>query len=306
MKKWFWLLLLSTVTLWILWVDAGKVKDRHETKAMTAKNDVLSSDRVAGLTETKKNDLPEKKNKVTADSNEKGFYTLRKYDHVREFFSRISGPATLLCVKNNVPPAAVLGMAALESGWNRGYVGRITGNIMSLGARHNDPALPALRLPRLKSTGEILFDSLEIIKYSPGELVWEDRPPSLKKDYRPKPIAGTPYQLAYFKYHQPEKANAEVMNINDFLTVFISHNSRIAAYRQARHLMDSLVGVHGKQVLFEQHTVELFIFSIGGKPNSFNYRITWPGKVLSIVKGAGLTELTKKLYTDNKQFNEVW
>jgi hypothetical protein len=233
-------------------------------------------------------------------------YNLRKYEHVTDFYRRISGPATRLCIENNIPPAAVLAIAGLESGWNKGYVGRITGNILSLGARKGDAELPALRLPRVKSTKQLLFDSLVIAKYSKNELVWENRPESLKKDYRPSSIAGTPYQLAYFKYHPEEKAKAQVKNINDFLTIFISRNSRIAVYREARHLMDSLVNLHGKEILFDHTTSIKFVNTIGGRPNSFNFRKTWPKKVEYIINNAGLVDLTRKMYLDHKDFDEVW
>lgn len=239
-------------------------------------------------------------------SNLKTKYKLRKYNHVGEFFRRITWPATKLCVENNVPPAAVLSIAGLESGWNKGYVGRITGNILSLGTRKGDDELPALRLPRLKSTKQILFDSLVIIKYSNDDLKWENRPESLKKDYRPPSIAGRPYQLAYFKYHPEAKAKAQVENIHDFLTIFISRNSRIAVYREARHLMDSLVDLHGKEILFDHATALTFINTIGGRPNSFNFRETWPKKVEYIMNNAGLVELTGQMYLDQKDFDEVW
>ncbi|PLX05504.1 MAG: hypothetical protein C0598_14485 [Marinilabiliales bacterium] len=233
-------------------------------------------------------------------------YKLRKYKNVKVFYERIAKPAVDLCLDNNVPPAAILAIAGLESGWNEGYIGRITGNILSLGNRRNDKELPALRVPKLKSSGKIIFDSLEIIKYKPSELEWENRPPSLKKDYRPEPWGGTPYNLAYFKYHPKEKAKAQAKNIEDFVTIFISRNSRIAVYRNARHMMDSLVNEHGKQVLLEQKTAVLFINQIGGRPNSFNFRESWPKKVTYIIKNAGLAELTQQMYQTNKDFKELW
>ena len=300
------------VSLLVISILLISCENREEIKS--DREVALLSDKVVNTTPRRQPEKPghnqvqpvEKKRGNSKTKSADPAYNLRKYDHVRDFYSRISGPAIRLCVDNNVPPAAVLAIAGLESGWNRGYVGRITGNILSLGAGGNDPELPALRLPRLKSNGQILFDSLEIIRYKPDELTWEKRPPSLKKDYRPKPIAGTRYQLAYFKYHKDEKARAQVENINDFLTGFISRNSRIRAYRRARHLMDSLVSVDGKPVLFEQKTIERFINTIGGHPNSFNFRKTWPRKVMLIVNNAGLAMLSKQLYLEHKNFNGVW
>ncbi|PLX01475.1 MAG: hypothetical protein C0595_14565 [Marinilabiliales bacterium] len=233
-------------------------------------------------------------------------YKLRKYSNVKSFYKRIARPAIQLCLDNNVPPAAILAIAGLESGWNQGYIGRITGNILSLGNRRGDKELPALLLPKVKSTGEILIDSLEIIKYTPEQIEWENRPPSLKKDYRPAPWGGTKYKLAYFKYHPEEKAKAQIKNINDFVTIFISRNSRISVYRKARHMMDSLVEQKGKEVLLKEETAILFINQIGGKPNSFNFRKTWPKKVTYIIKNAGLAELTKQMNKTDKEFDELW
>jgi len=233
-------------------------------------------------------------------------YKLRKYANVKSFYKRIARPSIQLCLDNNVPPAAILAIAGLESGWNQGYIGRITGNILSLGNRRGDKELPALLLPKVKSTGEILIDSLEIIKYSHKDLVWESRPPSLKKDYRPAPWGGTKYNLAYFKYHPEEKAKAQIENINDFVTIFISRNSRISVYRKARHMMDSLVEQKGKEVLLKEETAILFINQIGGKPNSFNFRKTWPKKVTYIIKNAGLAELTNQMNKTDKEFDELW
>jgi hypothetical protein len=238
-------------------------------------------------------------------SNRTDAYKLRKYDNVTNFYRLIAKPATRLCIEKNVPPAAILAIAGLESGWNRGYVGRITGNILSLGAVGDNYELPALYIPRVKSTDKLIFDSLEIIKYDSSELNWELRPPSLKKDYRPANIAGTSYQLAYFKYHPEEKAKAQISNINDFVTYFISPRSRIKVYRIARQKMDSLVAIYGKNVLLEESSALMFVNQIGGRPNSFNYRETWPKKLEYIIKNAGLIELTKQL-NDNKEFYEVW
>ena len=150
-----------------------------------------------------------------------------------------------------------------------------------------------------------MFDSLEILKYFDKELKWEDRPESLKKDYRPKNIAGTKYQLGYFKNHPKAKTDAHVANIKDFVTTFIGRKSRIKAYRETRQKMDSLVVKYGKSILLEEKTAIDFVHGIGGKLNSYNYRETWPKKVIYIIKNAGLIDLTSKI---NKgiSFNESW
>jgi hypothetical protein len=232
-------------------------------------------------------------------------YSLRKYVHVKYFYKGMSKKATKICLNQNIPPAALLAIAGLESGWDSGYIGQITGNILSLGTRRGDTELPALRLPRLLKTKKILFDSLEILKYSKKELRWGNRPESLKKDYRPKPIAGTKYQLGYFKNNPKAKANAHVANIRDFVTVFIARKSRIKAYRETRKKMDALVTKHGKSILLEEQTAIDFINGIGGKLNSYNFRKTWPKKVVYIIKNAGLTSLTKQL-NKGVTFEKSW
>jgi hypothetical protein len=111
--------------------------------------------------------------------------------------------------------------------------------------------------------------------------------------------------LSYFKYHPKEKSIAQIANIKDFVTVFISRKSRIKAYRDARKKMDDLVAKYGKEILLEEKTAIQFIYGIGGKKNSYNFRETWPKKVIYIIKKAGLVELTKKLHQENS-FLKSW
>lgn len=240
------------------------------------------------------------------DSTKQKTFSLRKYAHVKSFYAVLAEPVTKLCIQENVPPAAVLAMAGLESGWNRGYVGRITGNILSLGARKGDRELPALYLPTSKKSGDVIFDSLEISRHNKSDLIWKKRPKSLKKDYRPNSVAGTTYQLGYFKNHTKAKGRAQLQNISDFLNVFISHKSRIKAYKDARFMLDSLVAKNGKAILLEEKTALLFINAISGRPNTFNYRKTWPKKVSFILKSAGLVPLTKAVYKGKLTFEEAW
>lgn len=243
-------------------------------------------------------------NSNTSNSSDKK-YSLRKYGHVKEFYIGISKEATKICLDNNIPPAALLAIAGLESGWNKGYIGRISGNILSLGTRKGDIELPALYLPTLIKKNTVVFDSLQIASYKASELNWKMRPESLKKDYRPKPWAGTTNNLAYFKYHPTEKSKAHIANITDFVTVFIGRKSRLKAYRQSRKTMDSLVVVHGKEILLNESTAIQFVHGIGGKVNSYNFRKTWPVKVITILKNAGLVELTTRLHK-GETFEKIW
>jgi len=246
------------------------------------------------------------KSVVYKDSVKQQTFSLRKYKHVKAFYRRLARPVTYLCMQENVPPAAVLAMAGLESGWNRGYVGKITGNILSLGARKGDKELPALYLPTSKKSGDVIFDSLAILSHKKTDLIWKKRPKSLKKDYRPNKIAGTQYQLAYFKNNPNAEAVAQLQNIKDFLHVFIAHKSNIKAYREARFMLDSLVAKKGKSVLLQEDTALLFINAISGRPNTFNYRKTWPKKVTFILKNVGLVPLTQSIYRDKLTFEKAW
>lgn len=307
MKK----LLVSTFSIFLFLISC---KNPSQKKDKSIKNTGITSSAKTPLDSTleekiiSKIKIPTKKilkaNKLS--SSKTNLYSLRKYSNVTRFYRQIAKPATALSMKNNVPPAVILAIAGLESGWNQGYIGRISGNILSLGTRGGDTELPPLKIARLVATGKILFDSLVISKYAAKEIIWEARPPSLKKDYRPKPFAGKPHNLAYFKYHPKEKARAQIKNINDFVTIFISRKSRIKAYRKGRNLMDSLVRIHGKEILLEDTTAAKFIHEIGGKLNSFNFRKTWPKKVLNIIDKSGLSELTSEFYLNNAEFKDVW
>lgn len=247
------------------------------------------------------------KKSVTSSNKKTKTYRFRKYNHVKKFYERLSVNATKICMEENIPPAALLAIAGLESGWNNGYIGKITGNILSLGAssRRGDAELPALRLPRVIKTKKILFDDKNIAKYKKSELRYENRPASLKKDYRPAPYAGTKNNLEYLENNPDAKAAAQAQNMKDFVTVFISRTSRIRAYRTSRAHMDALVKKHGKSILLEDKTAMAFIHGIGGKNNSYNFRKEWPIKVISIIRSAGLCPLTKDLY-DGKTFDESW
>lgn len=233
-------------------------------------------------------------------------YKYRKYNHVKRLYKRISEPVIKLCIKHKVPPAAVLSIISLESGWGQGYIGKITGNFLSLNAFGRDAELPALKMPKHIKTNKIIIDKTKLAKYSENQIVWQNRPSSLKKDYRPKNIAGTSNNLDYFIKNPEELTKANLKNVEDFVTRFISYTSKIKAYNQARQLLDNQIAQHGINILFDTELNIKFINTIGGKPNSFNYRKTWPKKVTNILIHVGAIDLTKKLYLNNFTFNEAW
>ena len=233
-------------------------------------------------------------------------YTFRKYLHVESFYEAIYRDAIELGVKNNIPPAAMMAIAGLESGYGRGYVAQITGNILSLGAYKSDKELPALYLPYSRSLKKVLFDPKEIAKQSKSDLVWKKRDKSLKRDYRPAPYASTDKNLALLKYNSRLKEKAIKSCINDFTTRWISESSNIKVFRDAKKWLNKLVEKNGKNVLFTQETNEKFIDIIGGHSNSFNYRKTWPKKVKLIMNKAGLVKLSQDLYINKLSFKDAW
>jgi hypothetical protein len=231
--------------------------------------------------------------------------SLRKYPHVKKFYEEIAPIAIEVGKKYNIPPASIMAIASVESGYGRGYVAQITGNILSLGANKGEIQLPALYLPYSKKDKKILFDSNVIKKHKKDDLSWKLREKSLKKDYRPAKYRGSKKNLEYFKYNEEEKLKAYKENITDFASKWINKNSKFKAFKEARIYLDKLVKQKGKQVLFEKETNLAFIDMIGGRPNSFNYRKSWPKKVKYVLKRAGLVQLCKDL--NNKiPFEKAW
>jgi len=248
--------------------------------------------------ETKKEKLKKSKRIKT--------YRYRKYPHVKNFYKVISKEVVKIALKYNVPPAAVLAIAGVESGYGRGYVAHITGNILSLGAKTNEPELPALYLPNLKlNKSKILYGDV-IKEYSEEALAWKQRPKSLKKDYRPKSIAGTIKNLDYLDKNLKEKSKANLACIEDFVKVWINKNKKFRPFVDARVMLDKEVKLHSKNILFDRDLNIKFIYMISGKENSFNYRKTWAPKVVKIMDNVGLIELAKVLHVKDKRFKEVW
>lgn len=242
----------------------------------------------------------------TTKTEQKKNFKYRKYNHVKKLYARLAAPVTELCIQHKVPPAAVLSIISLESGWGQGYIGNITGNFLSLNAVGNNAELPALKMPQNRKTKKILIDKKAIAKLTKDEIVWVQRPSSLKKDYRPKNIAGTKENLDFFLNNPTRLTQANLENVTDFVTRFISYTSRIKAYNQARKLLDDEIEKNGIEVLFNPQLNEKFVKTIGGRPNSFNFRETWPKKVLNILRNVGANELAKDIYFNKTPFEQAW
>ena len=233
-------------------------------------------------------------------------YRYRKYIHVKNFYKSIAQSTIKLALKYDVPPAAILAMAGVESGYGRGYVARITGNILSLGAKTNEPELPALYLPNLKSDKSKIIYGDMINKYPKDALEWKKRPKSLKKDYRPKNIAATPNELDFFDKNPQEKNRANLACIEDFVKIWIHKNKKLKPFVKARVMLDEQVKLHTKDILFDRDLNIRFLYMISGKENSFNYRKTWAPKVVKIMENVGLVELVYSLHVEHKNFENIW
>ena len=233
-------------------------------------------------------------------------FRYRKYLHVKEFYEPLVNGAINIALKYDIPPAALLAIAGVESGYGRGYVARITGNILSLGAKRGEAELPALNLANLKKDKSQILYGDKIKKYPKDSLEWKKRPKSLKKDYRPKSIAGTSKELDYFDKHPKEKLKANLECLEDFARDWINKNKKFEPFVKARKMLDDEVKKHGKKILFDKELNEKFIKMISGKKNSFNYRKTWAIKVIKIMQNTGLVELVKALHVEKKTFKEAW
>ncbi|WP_373035328.1 glucosaminidase domain-containing protein [Sulfurimonas sp.] len=233
-------------------------------------------------------------------------FTFRKYTHVKEFYKANSKEAIKLAEQYNIPPAALLAIAGLESGYGRGYVAQITGNILSLGAFKGDKELPRLYLPYSKSKKMVIFDQNEINRCSKEDLVWKKRPKSLKRDYRPALYAGTTKKLELLNYDKTLKHKSNNACLNDFATRWITSTSKVKVFKEARIWLDNLVDKHGTKILFTKDVNNKFIAKIGGHPHSFNYRETWPKKAKLIMKKAGLVKLMNDMQFKAMNFDSAW
>lgn len=237
---------------------------------------------------------------------EKPPYPYRNYQHVKQFYKEIIPYTIDICVKHNLPPAAVLAMAGLESGFGSGYVSKITGNILSLGAFRGDKELPSLYLPYSQKDRKVIFLQENIEKHSKKDLVYKQREKSLKRDYRPKRYAGTIKNLEILVYNKELRANARISCINDFATRWIALGSNVKVFRNTKKYLNNIVRQKDKKILFEDKVNKDFINKIGGIKSSFNYRKTWPKKVNQIMKKTGLVMLVQDIYINKKSFNDAW
>jgi hypothetical protein len=243
--------------------------------------------------------------KASHTASNTSHYSLRKYPHVEQFYGLTAKEAVKIGMKENIPPAAILAIAGWESGFGQGYVSQITGNIMSLGARKGEPELPPLTLPRNLETNKLMIDFKKAKQLPKDQVVWQKRPPSLKKDYRPKPYAGTKNNLLYFRNHPQALKQAYAHVMKDFSGSWISEKSKVPVFFKASKEMDKLVSKKGKNILLNCKVAKEFLKSIGGKPRSFNTRPVWIKHVSKVMDNAGLCALTKEI-NQGKAFKRAW
>jgi hypothetical protein len=233
-------------------------------------------------------------------------YSIRRYNHVKKFYAAIIKDTIKICKEHNLPPAAVLAIAGLESGYGSGYVAQITGNILSLRAFKSDKELPALYLPYSSSEQKILFDPNIINKLPKSDLSYKKRAKSLKRDYRPLKYAGTKTNLELLKYNKEMRLKAHIACLNDFGTRWISYTSNKKVFKELKMWTDKQVKNKSKTTLYNRDTNLGFIDRIGGIPHSFNYRKTWPKKVKLVMRRVGLIELVNDMDRNNISFKKAW
>lgn len=233
-------------------------------------------------------------------------FSFRKYQHVKQFYKDIYEDSIRVGLKYNIPPAAIMAIAGLESGYGSGYVSQITGNILSLGAFKDDAELPSLYLPYSKSKRRVIFISKKIKELDGNDLAYKQRPRSLKRDYRPIKYAGTTKNLELLYYNNELRNKARHRCLNDFATRWIVPTSKIKVFSDSSVWLRAKVKKESKITLLKKDTCEKFIDKIGGVPHSFNYRKSWPTKVKLIMHKAGLIELVHEIHTNKKTFNKAW
>lgn len=209
------------------------------------------------------------------------------------------------CLEKGAPPTAIIAIACLESGFGKSYVSRVSGNILSLNALETDTALPPLQLPVI-GQNDYIIDTQRLKKMlaTGNEIKVVKRPPSLKKDYRPKEIAGAFTELDYFLYHPEEKIAAWQNNIKDLLYYRISEKSSYTAYRETNALCLRIKTNRSITLLLSNKTATHFLSLIGGRPQSYNANFSWRQKTHNLVYSLGLDVFLRNyLMLYKKQFN---
>ena len=222
---------------------------------------------------------------------------LRRFPWVMEFYRELTPIAVEEAMRTGIPAPAIMAIAGHESGFGRGYVARVSGNILSLGARGSDVVLPPLTVLE-NGRGEILleFDRTTRQQSIPSGYRWVKKPPSYKKDYRPPGICGTDGGFDYFIKNPAERLAAWRKNVRDFAEGRINEDSPVEAYRRAYQFARKMKNSHSRSYVFSERRAMEFIRLVGGHPQSFNSNPEWPDRVISLLRRAHLSEIAEDYY----------
>lgn len=233
-------------------------------------------------------------------------FPFRKNMIAKNMIARLACPIIDLCLTHKVPPAAIIAMMGVESGWGYAANATITGNYLGTNTLSKEYRLPAVTFHKHITTGKYIFSKADLLKYHPKEITTIKKPASLKKDYRPEKIRGTNKDLGYFQKNPTELTEANIHNAKDFVFKSISENSSIKSYKEARLLLDKAVDKYGEKILFDKKFNIKFLQTIGGRPSSFNTHKRWPGDITRTLIQTGLVELCYEMQYGNKEFEESW
>jgi hypothetical protein len=212
---------------------------------------------------------------------------------IASFIRDITPIITRESLKSGAPPAAILAIACLESGYGSGYIANISGNILSLNAKPEETVLPPLTVFVYKN--QIIFNKEKLKEVlSVGKpLEIRLRPASLKKDYRMEGLAGSSTHLDYFVQHPQQKYLAWEKNIQDFLYDRIHPQGKNEAYIETYHFCQKIKNSKSLDKLLSDSSAIEFLYLIGGKPFSFNSRQEWRTKTEKMISSFGFNKYLK-------------
>ncbi|MBN2143699.1 MAG: glucosaminidase domain-containing protein, partial [Candidatus Aureabacteria bacterium] len=196
-------------------------------------------------------------------------------------------------LKTGAPPAAILSIACLESGFGAGYIAGISGNILSLNAKQNETMLPPLTVYVYKN--KIIFNKIKLKEVlSVGKpLEIQLRPASLKKDYRMEGFGGGTTHLDYFIHHPQQRYLAWEKNIQDLLYDRLNPKSKNIPYLESYRFCQELKNSGRLDALLADSSAIKFLYLIGGRPLSFNPREEWRTKTEKLVVTFGFNQFLK-------------
>lgn len=222
-----------------------------------------------------------------------------KIPKVHNFYRDLTPIVLEQSLNTGTPPGAVLAIASLESGYGTGYIASVSGNILSLNARKDEPLLPPLTVP-VTEDGDVIIHNSQIKEMlaTGKKLDVSNRPPSLKKDYRPHNIAGTDDYLDYFLINPQDKFQAWEQNVIDLVFGRIKKESTVPAYRDTYNFVNKIKKSKSLKKLFSNKSAKTYLSTIGGKPHSYNIRKSWVTKCQLIIDKIEMEYFLKEYYKE--------